>query len=123
MANLLLLVLFAAVLWLAIKWAIPKILAIHSIMGVANDIALAESWARRLWLRLTAAKTVIVSVIGSAAVSLPQIIKELSGIDLSPVIGSKYAGIIGCLTALAVIYLHLTGVKEAAETEPAKAAK
>jgi hypothetical protein len=112
-----LLVILAALLYF---WAGPKIAEYRQILGLDAKISEAESLWTRLKLQTQGVKTLLVLGCGSIATMLPEIAKEFAGVDLSPLIGTNWAGKIAAATSLVATITHINGLLSAARAEPAQ---
>ncbi|WP_156964530.1 hypothetical protein [Methylocapsa aurea] len=112
-----LVVAFALLLWL---WVPPKIVEFRKSIGLDAKIAEAETLWVRVRLQTQGLKTILAGAVGMIAAIAPEIVKELAGVDLSPLIGLDWGGKVAVATAVMTTVFHVVGIVSAAEAEPVK---
>ncbi|WOJ88073.1 hypothetical protein RZS28_09400 [Methylocapsa polymorpha] len=106
---------FIGLLWF---WVGPKIVEFRTSIGLDAKIAEAESLWARLKLQTQGVKTILVLVGGAIATILPEVTKDLADVDLSPLIGSNWAGKVAAATSLVATITHISGLLSAARAKP-----
>jgi len=105
---------------LVLFWVLPKIDEYRATINLDARIAEAEGALQWLWLKVQGLKTVIVLGVGSFAAIAPDVLREFSGIDLSPLIGANWGAKVTAAMSLLATVSHISGLLAAARAEPVK---
>lgn len=114
------LILFLVFIAIILFWVAPKISEYRTILGIDDEIAAASSFFERVRLRVMGLKTVIVGMLGTLAIAVPEALQMFAGINLTPWIGPDYNAKVAVAIAIATTITHLVGVVASAKAEPRK---